>query len=56
MPLIDQPLGGQHAGDLPSRHADMPQHAELAPPREHQRAESDDSPTRPMPTAAASSA
>ena len=39
MPLTDQSFGRQHGGDLPPRDADVPQHAELAPPREHQRAE-----------------
>ena len=34
-----QPLTGEHCADLPPCHADVPQHAELAPPREHERAE-----------------
>ena len=32
-------LGGEHRGDLAPRHAEVPQHAELATAREHQRAE-----------------
>ena len=34
-----QPFAGEHCADLSPRHADVPQHAELAPPRQHERAE-----------------
>ena len=34
-----EPLSGEHGADLSPRHSEVAQHAELAPPREHQRAE-----------------
>ena len=40
-------FGGEHRADLPARHAEMAQHAELPAPRDHQRAERGRQPDEP---------
>jgi len=47
---------GEHRADLAARHAEMAQHAEFAPAREHQGSEPDERPHTPMTSATASSA